>query len=135
MVKYCFISPTTSDSCQLEPTMIKSSTRTAMNTLRARSTKRVGCASDRVKPSLDVSTAAKCSWNIREASLKPLKARLKHQTVSFCSWRPSGGSTYTGSPSGMGVFMKATLMSPSKMVRSFDTAIAHNTLVASSPGV
>ena len=45
MVKYCCISPTTSHSCELEPTTIKSSTCTA------RSTKSVGCASDRVKPS------------------------------------------------------------------------------------
>ena len=36
----------------------------------------LGCASDRVKPSRDVSTAAKCSWKSREASLKPFKARL-----------------------------------------------------------
>ena len=77
MVKYCFISPTTSHSCELEPTMIKSSTCTAMNTLRARSTKSVGCASDRVKPSRDVSTAAKCSWKSREASLKPFKSSLE----------------------------------------------------------
>ena len=33
----------------------------------------------------------------------------------------------------MGVFMKATLMSPNKMVRSLDRAIAHNTLVTSKP--
>ena len=70
MVKYCFISPTTSYSCELEPTMIKSSTCTAMNTLRARSTKRVGCASDRVTPSRDVSTAAKCSWITVQSSLE-----------------------------------------------------------------
>ena len=68
-VKYCFISPTTSYSCELEPTTNKSSTCTAMNTLRARSTKRVSCASDRVKPSRDVSTAAKCSWKSRSRSV------------------------------------------------------------------
>ena len=85
-----------------------------------------------MKPSRDVSTAAKCSWKSREASLKPFKARLRHQTVSLCSWSASGGSTYTGSSSGMGVFTKATLTSPNKMVKSFDTAIV-NTFVTSSP--
>ena len=74
MVEYCFISPTTSYSYELEPAMIESSTCTAMNTSRARSTKSVGCASDRAKPSREVSPSAKCSWKSREASLKPFKA-------------------------------------------------------------
>ena len=77
MVKYCFISPTTSYIFELEPTMIKASTCTAVNTLRARSTKSVGCASDRV------STAAKCLWKSREASLKPSTAPLRVETF----WR------------------------------------------------
>ena len=37
-----------------------------MNTLRARSTKSDGCASDRAKPSRDVSTSTKRSWKSRE---------------------------------------------------------------------
>ena len=49
-------------SCEL---MIKPSTCTALYTLRARSTTSVGCVSDRARPSLDVSTSAKCSWKSR----------------------------------------------------------------------
>ena len=91
--------------------MIKSTTCTATNTLRARSVKSVGCASDSVKTSRDVSTSAKCSWKCRDASLRTLNVLFTHHTLSLSSQRPSSGSTYTGSPSNMGVFMKATQIS------------------------
>ena len=71
MVKHCSISLATSFSCELEGTTIKSSTCTEVNTLRAWSTKSVGCASDRVKPGRNVSTSAKRSWKSRDTSLNP----------------------------------------------------------------
>ena len=69
MVKHCCISLTTSCWCELELATIKWSTCMEMNTLRARSTKSVGCASERVRPSRDVRTSAKL-WKSRDASLK-----------------------------------------------------------------
>ena len=125
MVKHCFISPTTSHSCELEPTMIRSSTCTAMNTLRTRSTKSVGCAAGRAKPSRDVSTSAKCSWKSRDASFKPFETLSRHRTVPLRSERSSCGSAYTRSPSRMGEFMKATVISPHKKERSHHRTRSH----------
>ena len=74
MVKHFFVPLPTSFSCEPEPTTIKPSTCTTMNTLRAWSTKSAGCASERAKPSRDVSTSAKCSWVSRDAFLNPFNA-------------------------------------------------------------
>ena len=76
-----------------------------MDKMRARSTKSVGCVSDRVTP----------------------YRRLRGVLQVF--------STRTRSPSGMGVCMKATRTSQNKMVRFFTKAIANKTLVISSPGL
>ena len=83
MVKHVFISLGMSCSCELKPTMIRSPMFTAMNTLRARSTKSVGCASERAKPISDGSTPAECSWKSRDAFFNPFSAFVRHHTMSL----------------------------------------------------
>ena len=100
-----------------------------MRCSRAKSTERVGCASDRVKPRRDVSTAAKCSWKSPEATLKPFKARFETPNRVIVLVETFKRLHVHRIALWHGRVHESNTMSPNKMVRSLDRAIANKTLV------
>ena len=109
MVKYCFDSPTTSYSCELEPTMMKPSTCTAMNTLRARS--------------------ARYSWKSRDASLSDRSVPFSHITPCRCFCRdlhvapctPVHETTINGEVLQQGPGMRLSKAAPSDVANCLTT--------------